>query len=132
CDWLTLLVCAAALGADAIFSSAWAAGAPGTNDPGGRYLFIVDTSVSMQRRAVNTQKVVGELLLAGLNGQLRPGDTIGVWTFNDELNAGNFPLQQWTPQARQHIANSVVEFLKRQPYAKQAQLDKALKPMQQV
>jgi hypothetical protein len=130
--WFTLLVWSAALCADAIFISAWAAEAPGTNESAGRYLFIVDTSFSMHRRAANTQKVVGDLLLSGLNGQLRPGDTIGVWTFNEELNAGSFPLQLWMPQARQRIATSVVEFLQRQRYEKQTQIDKALAPMMRV
>ena len=86
----------------------------------------------MHRRAGNTRKVVGDLLLSGLNGQLRPGDTIGVWTFNEKLNAGNFPLERWMPQARQRIAAGVVEFLQRQRYEKPTQIDKALAPMMRV
>jgi hypothetical protein len=86
----------------------------------------------MNRRAANTQKVVGDLLLSGLNGQLRPGDTIGLWTFNENLSAGSFPLQRWTPQTRQRIAVAMVEFLQRQRYEKSAQLDKALAPMMGV
>jgi hypothetical protein len=130
--WFSLLVGAAALGADAMLNSAWAAGARGTNESTGRYLFIVDTSFAMQRRAANTRKVVGGLLLSGLNGQLRPGDSIGVWTFNQDLNAGSFPLQLWLPQARQRIATSVVEFLQRQRYEKRTQMDKALAPMMRL
>ncbi len=127
-----LLVGSAALCADAVFIPACAAEAPRTNEAGGRYLFIVDTSFSMHRRAANAGKVVGDLLLSGLNGQLRPGDTIGVWTFNEKLNAGNFPLQRWMPQARQRIAVGVVQFLQRQRYEKPTQIDKALAPMMRV
>ena len=127
-----LLVWSAALYADAVFISAWAAEAPRTNTSAGRYLFIVDTSFSMHRRAANTRKVVGDFLLSGLNGQLRAGDTIGVWTFNEKLNAGNFPLQRWMPQARQRIAIGVVDFLQRQRYEKPTQIDKALAPMMRV
>ena len=126
------LVWSAALCADAVFGPARAAEAPRTNESEGRYLFIVDTSFSMQRRAANAGKVVGDLLLSGLNGQLRPGDTIGVWTFNEKLNAGSFPLQRWMPQARQRIAVGVVQFLQRQRYEKPTQIDKALAPMMRV
>jgi len=127
-----LLVGSAALCADAVFIPGGAAEAPRTNASTGRYLFIVDTSFSMHRRAANTRKIVGDFLLSGLNGQLRPGDTIGVWTFNEKLNAGNFPLQRWMPQARQRIAVGVVEFLQRQRYEKPTQIDKALAPMMRV
>src|SRR5437667_6721705 len=85
---LFALLVSAALCAEEVFIPAWAAEAPRTNASAGRYLFIVDTSFSMHRRAANTRKVAGDLLLSGLNGQLRPGDTIGVWTFNEKLNAG--------------------------------------------
>lgn len=124
-----LLVCAAALCAGMTSNRAWAAEAPAAKELPGRYLIIVDTSFSMHRRAANVQKVVGDLLLSGMNGQLRPGDTMGVWTFNEDLNAGSFPLQLWTPQTRQRIAAGVVEFLQRQRFEKQTQLDKALAAM---
>jgi hypothetical protein len=129
---IILLVAVAALFTDPIRGPAWTAEARGTNVSGGRYLIIVETSLSMNRCAANAQKVVGDLLVSGLNGQLRPGDTIGLWTFSEDLNAGSFPLQLWTPQTRQRIAVGVVEFLRRQPYEKPAQLEKALVPMMRV
>ncbi|MBE0543450.1 MAG: VWA domain-containing protein [Verrucomicrobia bacterium] len=101
-------------------------------EPPGRYLLIVDTSFSMRRSAENMQNVVGNLVASGMNAELRPGDTIGLWTFNDELHAGNFPLQRWTPQTRQRVATGVVEFLQRQPYERKTQYDKVLGPMGRV
>jgi len=126
-----LLVGMAALDVGTTFRPVFAAGALRTNEAS-RYLIMVETSSSMSRYAANAQKLAGELLLSAMNGELRSGDTIGVWTFNDELSAGSFPLQVWTPQARQRIAAGVVEFLQRQRYEKQTQLDKALAPMMRV
>jgi hypothetical protein len=129
---ILLLVWVAALFTDPIRGPASAAEARGTNVSAGRYLIIVETSLSMNRRATNTQKVIGDLLVSGLNGQLRPGDTVGLWTFSEDLNAGSFPLQLWTPQTRQRIAVGVVEFLRRQAYEKPARLEKVLAPMMRV
>src|ERR1017187_2351128 len=50
-----------------------------------RWLLIVETSRSMQRRSDAVLTAVQDLLTSGMVGQLRPGDTLGVWTFNSDL-----------------------------------------------
>src|SRR5262245_16773583 len=52
-------------------------------DLSSRYLFIVDKSAAMKRCASATQKAVENLLRSALNGQLQPGDSLGVWTFEE-------------------------------------------------
>jgi hypothetical protein len=98
----------------------------------GRYLLIVETSDDMRRRTEGTQKLLGELMRSGFNGQLRPGDTIGVWTFNDQLHTGVFPLQLWTPQTREKTAAGLVGFLKAQRYEKSGNLTPVLPEMASV
>jgi hypothetical protein len=71
-------------------------------------------------------QAVQDMLNSGLGGQLRQGDTLGVWTFNESLYAGRFPLQTWSPEAQQGIALRTVAFLKAQKYEKQASFDKVL------
>src|SRR5882724_1036018 len=89
------LVCAAVLLATALHAQ--------TNSPApaaphsSRYLLIVETSRSMQRRTQGTLDAVRTLLASGMGGQMRRGDTLGVWTFNDQLYAGSFPLQTVSP-----------------------------------
>src|SRR6266446_5457929 len=65
-----------------------------------RFLLIVDTSRVMERRADATLRVVQGLLVSAMNGQFRRGDTFGIWTFNEELYAGRFPLQQWSAETQ--------------------------------
>ncbi|HOX57642.1 MAG TPA: hypothetical protein P5205_12940 [Candidatus Paceibacterota bacterium] len=89
-----------------------------------RCLLIVDTSNPMQRRSKAMVKVVEELVTSGLNGQLRHGDSLGLWTFNEALHAGRFPLQTWSPDDRRAIAERIVAFLKAQKYEKQPSFDK--------
>ena len=100
--------------------------------PSNRYLFILNTSSAMQPRADGTLQAMQDLLASGLGGQLRRGDTIGVWTYNQELNAGHFPLQLWTPETHRTVAINIFRFLKEQKYEKRASLDKVLPAMQGV
>ena len=60
-------------------------------------LLMVETSRTMQSPLPEMLKVTTELLRSGMDGQLRSGDTLGLWTFNAHLYAGQFPLQDWTP-----------------------------------
>jgi len=94
-----------------------------------RCLLIVDTSHAMQRRAEGALKTVRALLLSSLSGQLRQGDTLGVWTYNDKLYAGRFPLQTWSPSAEADITSRTLAFLKSQKYEKQANFASVLAPL---
>src|SRR5205823_8758446 len=87
-----------------------------------RYLFIVETSRTMQPRAAGAQRAVRDLLVSGMRGQLRRGDTLGVWTFNEALYTGKFPLQKWSPEAKDEIASNIANFLGSQKYEKKADL----------
>lgn len=113
-----------ALFAPALFNASLVAQTPPPAKPAsGRYLFIVDTSSGMRTRSAALQKTVNNLLASGMNAQLRPGDTIGVWTFNEQLFAGQLPLQQWTPATEQLVASNIVAFLKAGKFEKQARFE---------
>jgi hypothetical protein len=90
--------------------------------PGERFLVIVETSAAMKKRAENVQKLVGNLISTGLRGEMATGSTVGLWTFNDQLHTGQFPLQLWTPQTSQRVAGAMVQFLQQQKYEKTPRL----------
>src|SRR4030095_7829986 len=58
---------------------------PAERAPQNRYLLLVETSRSMQRRTNAVFETVHELLGSGMQAQLRHGDTIGLWTFNEAV-----------------------------------------------
>ncbi len=91
-----------------------------------RYLLVVETSRTMQRRADGVLKAVQDLLVSGMKGQFRSGDTLGIWTFNEDIYTGRFPLQRWSAEAQRPLARSVLAFLQSQTYEKRARLDKVL------
>ena len=49
--------------------------------PLGRFLFIVETSKAMKREMPDAIRVRAGTPRVRPDGQLRPGDTVGVWTF---------------------------------------------------
>src|SRR5437773_779757 len=97
-----------------------------------RFLLILDTSRDMQGRADGTLQAMQELLASGMGGQLRRGDTIGVWTFNEEHKAGQFPLQRWSPETHRSVGMRILNFLRDQKYEKRANIDKVLPEMERV
>jgi hypothetical protein len=84
--------------------------------PGKRWLVVVETSGSMQRRKDAALNTVDSLLVSEMNKQLRPGDTIGVWTFNSQLHTGKLPLKRWSPETAKGIRDDISRFLGQQSF----------------
>ena len=119
----------AAVLAGALFSSLPPAHAAPS---GNRYLLIVETAKPMKRELPAVQQCVRDLLASGMSGQLQPGDTLGLWTYNDELHAGDFPMQVWAPAAAAPMAKQLDDFLARQRCRGEARISWALAAMFQV
>ncbi|MBC8097439.1 MAG: hypothetical protein H7Y43_16665 [Akkermansiaceae bacterium] len=100
--------------------------------PSNRWLLILETSRAMQPRADAAQQLMANLVASGMNGQMLRGDTIGVWTFNDTLNLGQFPLQQWTPETSRSVGGRIYEFLQAQKNEKSSRLEKVIPEMDQL
>lgn len=81
-----------------------------------RFLLIFDTSSDMRARFPAVQKALDTLLATSVNGQLHSGDSFGVWTFDQDLHAGQFPLQYWVPENATLIASNITKFVKKQHY----------------
>jgi hypothetical protein len=94
----------------------------------GRFLFIFDTSWAMRNRVEAVQKAVNAMLSSSLNGQLHSGDSLGVWTFSQDLQMGNFPTQTWNADNAVMIASNLVKFIGGQHYAKTSRFE-ALQPL---
>jgi hypothetical protein len=123
CPLLAALFWFTALTPCALLAQTGAAKAPLSAN---RCLLVVETSRAMQRRSDGVVQAVQHLLKSGFAGQLRVGDTLGVWTYNESLYAGRFPLQTWSPEAQEGITSRTVGFLKEQKYEKQPIIENVL------
>ena len=122
------LLCAAVVLASAAGS---ATNAPTRPQPD-RWLLIADTSAAMKNRAAAMEGVIGELLLSGMNGEMKPGDELGLWTFNKELAAGVAPMQIWEPARSNIIAGRSSRFIGRQEFKDKARLEKVMTELPRV
>lgn len=81
-----------------------------------RYLFIVDISSPMRARADAVHDAILALLISGMQGQLKNGDQLGIWTYNDRLYTGEFALVEWNEKAHNEITRRVLQFLEKQRF----------------
>ena len=85
-----------------------------------RFLFIVDTSAAMSRHNEAVRQIVYDLISSGMNGQMRPGDSYALWTYNEQNYPGVFPLQNWNPNDPVLAGGRAALFLKKHRYGKEA------------
>ncbi len=97
-----------------------------------RCLLVFDTSAEMKRRLPAVQKALDALLAGSLNGDLHSNDTLGVWTFDQELRIGQFPLQRWEPDHAMVIASNITAFVRGQHYSKKTRMDALVPLLNQV
>ena len=91
-----------------------------------RYLLIIETSKAMDRRTSGLNKTVRKLLASELNGEAASVDSLGVWTFNEDLYTGKLPLQHFSPLDPTTVTTDVMAFIKKQKYEKNARWDPLL------
>src|ERR1035437_3245375 len=105
---------------------------PAVRNVDNRFLLIFDTSSDMKRRLPAVQKALNDMLASSRNGQVHPGDTIGVWTFDQDLHAGQFPLQHWEPDNAVMITSNINAFVGKQRYTKTTRFNALLSLLNQV
>jgi len=104
---------------------AFSASAQAPPQTGNRFLFIINTSSAMRRMTNGIQEAVFGLLNSGMQGQMRDGDTFGIWTYDDQLHTG-FPMQVWSNQKKSAILQTVSNCLAAPRYQAKPHLEKVL------
>ncbi len=87
-----------------------------------RWLLVFELSAEMKDRQPATAEVLKNFFATGAYGRLQPGDSIGVWTFDQKLHAGQFPLTIWNTNPAPAVAGNVAAFLQSRNYAGKARL----------
>jgi hypothetical protein len=93
-----------------------------------RVLLIFDTSSAMKKREPAMERGIKRLFALTFSSQLHDGDTIGVWTFDQNLRTGEFPLQYWQSGEINTISSNIVTFVEKHHYSKTTSFQK-LMPM---
>lgn len=90
-------------------ASAFAAGT--VHRPQHNFLFIIDSSISMEQRKPAAIKLVRDVITSGFDGQIDAGDSIDIWTYDTENNLRGYPPQIWSSTNAARIIESATQYL---------------------
>lgn len=90
---------------------------------GNRFLFVVDLSSSLKKLALPCRQAVFDMIYTGLYGQMKAGDSYGLWTLNAEPNTGIYPMQHWQPDQTLALASHAAKFLRDQSLGRRARVE---------
>ena len=77
------------------------------------FLFVIDSSISMESRKATAIKWVREAIASRFDGQIETGDSIDIWTYDTENNLNGFPPQIWTPSTAKQISDDAAQYLEK-------------------
>ena len=87
-----------------------------------RWLFVFDLSATMKKRLPATEEVLKNFFATGAEGRLQDGDNIGVWTYDQKMHGGQFPLVIWNPQQATPLTTNLIAFLRSRTYTGDSQM----------
>jgi hypothetical protein len=90
-------------------------GQPETEPPQ-RWLLIFDTSVTMERWLHGTTTELQNLFYGSMGGELRAGDSIGVWVFSDKLHTDRSLPFTWMPAKAASDSSQIIDLLTHEHY----------------
>lgn len=93
-----------------------------------RWLLIFENSAAMKKRMPAVAVEVQKLFFTSMAGQMHAGDSLGVWTFDQTLHVGEFPLSIWQPDLAANTASNLVVFLNKRSFKGEVNFN-ALQPV---
>ena len=87
-----------------------------------RWLFVFDLSATMKKRLPATEEVLKNFFATGAEGRLQDGDNIGVWTYDQKMHGGQFPLVIWSPQQATPLTTNLIAFLRSRTFTGDSQM----------
>jgi hypothetical protein len=96
-----------------------------------RFLFIINTSAAMRPMTGGIGDAVLGLLQSQMQGQMRDGDSFGIWTYDARLHT-DFPMQIWAKDKQGAILQVVTNWLADRRYQNKPHLEKVLPAARQI
>ena len=81
-----------------------------------RWLLIFENSAAMKRRMPAVNQELRTLFFTSMSSQIHGGDSLGVWTFDQTLHVGEFPLSAWQPEQAATTVSNLVVFLSKRSF----------------
>jgi hypothetical protein len=109
-----------------ILTRVQAANEPAENRVAYRYLIVLENSARMDRQRDAALDTIHQLILSGIQGRIRDGDVLGIWTFRDQLDRDRFRPITWSSGRVRDVANDVYRTLRDAGFAREPDLDVAM------
>jgi hypothetical protein len=104
--------------------AAFAAGAAEPN----RFLLVFETSPTLKKNLPAVKQTLDALLASNLQGEIQENDDLAVWTVDQNLHTGTYPLESWSRDDADAYGTQLKDFLGRQKFTRHASLA-ALQPL---
>jgi hypothetical protein len=94
----------------------------------GRFLLVFETSPVLKKNLPAVRQLVGDMFIHNIQNEIETGDDLAVWTVDQQLHTGAFPLASWSPDDAEMSAERLNDFLGNQKFTRHASLV-ALQPL---
>lgn len=98
-----------------------------TPEPG-RFLLVFETSPALKKNLPAVGQTLDVLFASNLQNEMQENDDLAVWTVDQDLHTGAFPLASWSPADAVMYSARLKDFLGRQNFTRYASLT-ALQPL---
>jgi len=88
----------------------------------GRFLLIFDNSPMLKKNLPQIRQTLDKLFANNLQHEIQDNDDLGVWTVDQSLHTGEFPLASWSPADSAMYAERLGDFLDQQKSTRHASL----------
>jgi hypothetical protein len=92
-----------------------------------RWLLVFDLSSTMKSRLPATEAVLTNFFATSAEGRLQDGDDIAVWTYDQKMRGGQFPMAVWNPEQATELTTNLTGFLRSRTFTGDSRLA-ALQP----
>lgn len=94
----------------------------------GRFLLIFETTPAMKKNLPELRQMLGRLFASNLQNEMQPDDDLAVWTVDEKLHTGTFPLASWSPSDAEMYTDRLDDFLAGENFTRHADLA-AIQPL---
>jgi hypothetical protein len=88
----------------------------------GRFLLIFETSPGLEKNLPLVKQTLDGLFVSNLQHEMQDNDDLAVWTVDQDLHTGTFPLASWSPEDAEMYSSRLKDFLGRQSFTRHASL----------
>ncbi len=88
----------------------------------GRFLLVFEMSPDLKKNLPRVERMLDGLFSSNLQHEMQENDDLAVWTVDQALNTGTFPLARWSPDDAQMYSARLKDFLEHQKFTRRASL----------